>query len=228
MEATQRQFTLFFNNWIAQLEATVGDLISVPREASHEEEHRALIARVMVLYRTYYTAKADAAHGADVLSFFSPSWMSSLGSAYLWFTGWKPSLAFNLVDSLRRGVMGELSEYQLEKVEEVKRKARSEEEKVERRMERLQMDLAGKGVMELARVSSRGEGDLGGDVGLRMKAGMIKGLLEELESVVRRADAIRMKTLVSVIAILSPIQGVDFLTSAVTIQIQIMRWGIIG
>lgn len=121
--------------------------------------------------------------------------------------------------------MGELSAYQLEKLEEVKRKARSEEEKVERRMERLQMDLAGKGVMELARVSSRGEaGDLGRDDGLRMQAGMIKGVLEGLESVVRSADAIRMKTLVSVIAILSPIQGVDFLTSAVTIQIQIMRW----
>lgn len=101
--------------------------------------------------------------------------------------------------------MGELSEYQLEKLEEMKRKARSEEEKVERRMERLQMDLAGKVVMELARVSSRGEAaDLGGDDGLRMKAGMIKGLLEGLESVVKSADAIRLKTLVSVIAILSP------------------------
>lgn len=55
---------------------------------------------------------------------------------------------------------------------------------------------------------------------------MIKGLLEGHESVVRTADAIGMKTLVSVIDILSPIQGVDFLTSAVTIQIQIMRWGL--
>lgn len=99
MEATQHQFTSFFNNWIAQLEATVGDLNSVPREASHEQEHRVLIARVVVLYRTYYTAKADAAHGADVLSFFSPPWMSSLRSAYLWFTGWKPSLTFTLVGS---------------------------------------------------------------------------------------------------------------------------------
>ncbi|KAJ8545430.1 hypothetical protein K7X08_018013 [Anisodus acutangulus] len=100
-------------------------------------------------HKDYYTAKWAAAH-EDILAFFSPMWMSPLENAYLWVTGWKPSIAFRLVGT----ALSELSDGQLKNIDALRVKIRGDEEKVEREMERQHVAMGDRKMVELARMKS--------------------------------------------------------------------------
>nr|GMD08347.1 protein DOG1-like 4 [Ipomoea batatas] len=126
----EESFTDFFEKWMAQLEECAHSLL-----IENEKDHDNLVNKMTTHYKNYYTAKWAAAR-EDVLAFFAPVWLTSLESAYVWVTGWKPSTAFRLVP--RAG----MSEEQAKKVEILKAKIKAEEEKVEREMERQQVAVA--------------------------------------------------------------------------------------
>ncbi|KAK3027917.1 hypothetical protein RJ639_040600 [Escallonia herrerae] len=148
----EEKFTL----WVRQLEEILQVLLIVSKD--HGNSHEALVAKLTTHHKDYYTAKWAAAH-EDVLAFFSPVWLSPLENAYLWITGWKPSMAFRLIESRRQtGLPGaslaDMTEEQLKRIEALRVKIRVEEEKVEREMERQQVSMADRGMVELARASS--------------------------------------------------------------------------
>ncbi|XP_068653467.1 protein DOG1-like 4 [Aristolochia californica] len=214
-------FRVFSEIWLRQLETSLEDLLSVTRGPSRDHEHRALVARLMDHYKTFYATKSDAAR-TDVLALFCPSWLSSEEKPHLWITGWKPSLAFRLVDSLRQTGYPSmhLSEEQMQRIGEVRERTSSEEKELEREMEKQQAAVAGRKMVELARLASRvkeGEEIEGFDTRVQVA---LQEHLAGLERIVISADSLRMETLNRVVEVLSPIQAVDFMAAVVMLHIQ--------
>lgn len=131
----EEEFTDYFDNWVCQLEAFLQLLLGASDENSNTDDdakkcwdNEALVAQLTAHHKDYYTAKWAAAH-EDVLAFFVPVWLTPLENSYLWVTGWKPSMVFRLVDSVRRtrlpgGSLAGMTEIQLKKVEELRGKIR--------------------------------------------------------------------------------------------------------
>ncbi|KAI3946551.1 hypothetical protein MKW92_038587 [Papaver armeniacum] len=209
MKKTQVQvrFTEFFEKWLHQSEANLKQLISVKRDPSHETEQRSFISTIMNHYKGYYATKWACVH-EDVLGFFSPPWLTPLENAYLWMTDWKPSLLYRLLTTLNHAEVPStslmnLTEDQLKKIEKLRLRTSLEEEKVEREMERQQVSMADRKMVELAGLDSRvrnGEIVSGVDV---LVQGALKGFLE----------------------ILTPLQCVDFMAAFLMLQIQMRRLG---
>jgi hypothetical protein len=114
---------------------------------------------------------------------------------------------------------------QVKKIEELRVKIRLEKEKVEREMERQQVSVADRRMVELARLASRvrnGDGMARVDVLVEVA---LKGLLGGLERVMKAADCVRLKTLKGLLEVLSPSQCVDFLAGICTLQIRLRQRG---
>ncbi|KAJ8626623.1 hypothetical protein MRB53_019930 [Persea americana] len=216
----------FYEEWMRKHEENLQQLLSVPRDSTHEPQQRAMVARAIGHITHYYAIKRAAAH-ASVLALFSPTWLTSFEIACLWMTGWKPSLAFRLVDTLRRVVapgmgLGGLSDAQLRRIEQMQAVTRTEEEKVEMEMERQQMALAGRRMVELSQITARARD---GEVVEGMVEVALEGVMKGLEKVVVSADCVRLKALKRVVEGLSPLQSVDYMAALLMLQIQIRNFG---
>ncbi|KAL2473691.1 DOG1 domain-containing protein [Forsythia ovata] len=98
--------------------------------------------------------------GEDVLPFFAPVWLSPLENAYLWITGWKQSIAFELIDPLTNtqtpgATQADMRPTQVKKIEALREKIKAEEETVEKEMELQQVAVADRRMVKLAMVESR-------------------------------------------------------------------------
>ncbi|XVE88217.1 hypothetical protein DITRI_Ditri19aG0051100 [Diplodiscus trichospermus] len=223
------RFSEFFDKWICQLDDYLQQLLRVSKESLSETEQHALVSKLTAHYKEFHTVKWTAAH-EDVLAFYCPVWLSKLETAYSWLTGWKPSIIFRLVESMRRTRvpgpgLAELTEEQLRKIEQLRMKIKIEEEKVEMEMERQQVAMADRKVVELVRMASRiRNGELVGQVDGLVEVA-VKGILGGLERVMKAADCVRLKTLKGVLDVLNPSQSVDFLAGTCMLQIQMRQWG---
>lgn len=225
----EEKFSDFFGKWVGRLEEYSHQLLSATRETSiTEQELRALVSKLTAHHKEYYTAKWAAASQAtgDVFAFFSPPWSTPLENAYSWFTGWKPSTAFRVIEALRaRGTV--MGEDQMKRIEQLRVKVRLEEERVEREMERQQVGVGDRKMVELARLAGRrGEAPptAAGQVDELVDAAL-KGLASGLERIMKAADCVRLKTLKGVLDELSPSQSVAFLAAISMLQVQLRRWG---
>ncbi|XP_062096996.1 protein DOG1-like 4 [Humulus lupulus] len=228
----EEKFSEFFEKWFVQLEEYLQQLLTLSNLETtmiqSEPELQAMVSRVTAHVKAYYTTKWAAAHD-DVLAFFSPVWLSPLENAYLWVTDWKPSSVFRLIESLRMSHVSKmkyLTEPQRKDIEELRVKIRLEEEKVEREMERQQVAMANRRMVELARLASGGvtAGALAGHVeGLVEVA--LKGILCGLERMMKAADCVRLKAIKGVLELLTPMQRVDFLTAICMLQVQLRQVG---
>ncbi|XVF40319.1 hypothetical protein PTKIN_Ptkin01aG0104000 [Pterospermum kingtungense] len=223
------RFSEFFDKWVSQLDDYLQQLHRVSKESLSEAEKQALLSKLTAHYKEFYTVKWTAAH-EDVLAFYSPVWLSKLENAYSWFTGWKPSIIFRLVESMRKirvpgPGLAELKEEQLKEIEQLRMKIKLEEEKVEREMERQQVAMADQKIVELVRMARRiKNGELVGQVDGLVEVAL-KGILGGLERVMKAADCVRLKTLKGVLDVLNPSQSVDFLAGICMLQIQLRQWG---
>ncbi|KAK4361203.1 hypothetical protein RND71_020155 [Anisodus tanguticus] len=215
-QLVEKNFSKYFENWMSQLEQLLKLLLIVPRETSYVKDHEALVNKMTTHHKDYYTAKWAAAH-EDILAFFAPMWMSPFENAYLWVTGWKPSMVFRLVG----GTLSELSDEQLKNIESLRVKIRGGEEKVNREMERQQVAMGDRKMVELARMKSNNSNDQLD----RLVEVALKGLMVSLERVMKMADCVRLKTLKGLLDILSPTQCVDFLAAISMLQVQMRKWG---
>ncbi|XP_039061577.1 protein DOG1-like 4 [Hibiscus syriacus] len=230
------RFTEFYEKWICQLDVYLQQLLYVSKDSTlvlTEADRQALVWKLTTHYKEYYTVKWAAAH-EDVLVFYCPVWLSKLENAYSWLTGWKPSMIFHLVDSMRNipvpgPCLAELTEEQVRKIEQLRVKIKLEEEKVEREMERQQVAMADRKIVELVRIARRIRNEelvvvVAGQVeGLVEVA--VKGILTGLERVMKAADCVRLKTLKGVLDVLNPSQSLDFLAGTCMLQIQLRKWG---
>lgn len=232
----EEKFPDYFEKWVCRLEEYCHQLHSASRETSiTEQELRALVSKLTAHHKEYYTAKWAAAAAAvgggsdDFFAFFSPPWSSPLENSYSWLTGWKPSTAFRVLEALRAQGGTFVTEDQMKRFEQLRAKIRLEEERVEREMERQQVGVAERRMVELARLAGRrGEAAVtaaaGGQVDVLVDAA-IKGLASGLEGIMKAADCVRLKTLKGVLDELSPAQSVEFLAAISALQVQLRRWG---
>ncbi|KAK4399238.1 protein DOG1-like 4 [Sesamum angolense] len=219
----EEKFSDFYRKWMGQLEDFLQLLLVVSREHSQAAED--IVNKLTAHHKQYYTFKWAAAH-EDVLAFFTPVWLSRLENAHLWVTGWKPSLAFRLVESLRNArppvaaaSLAGMTEEQVKKIEALRVKIKVEEERVEREMERQQVGMADRKMVELVRQERLAEKN-GGAVEVA-----VRGMLGGLEKVMKMADCVRLKTLKGMLDVLTPTQCVHFLAANSMLQIQMRKMG---
>ncbi|XP_042478040.1 protein DOG1-like 4 [Macadamia integrifolia] len=214
----QDRFSEFYAKWLNQYEANLKELLSVSRDPSHGHLHQALISKVMTHYKEYYTVKWATAKD-DVLGFFCPTWFTPLENAYHWMTGWKPSMVFRLIASLHK------SQDPVSKIEELRFRIRIEEDRVDREMERQQVSIADKPMVDLSRLATQVKnGEVVGELEKYVDMAL-SSLLVGLEQVMKMADCVRLKALKGVVEILNPLQSVDFMAAIAMLQIQLRKAG---
>ncbi|KAK1591998.1 hypothetical protein Q3G72_017355 [Acer saccharum] len=222
-QVVEEKFVEFCKKWVTQHDENLQLLLRASREQSlNEAEQQALVSRMTTHIKEYYTVKWAMAR-EDVLVFYNPVWISTLESGCFWYTGWKPSSVFRLVESIKKKWevgprLDDLTELQAKKIEELRLRIRLEEEKVDRDMERQQVTLADRKMMELSRLAARfrREGDstsagskhVDGLVGIALKS-----LMNGLEKVMKTADCVRLKTMKGILDNLNSKQSIEFLAA---------------
>ncbi|KAM0052528.1 putative transcription factor TGA like domain-containing protein [Helianthus debilis subsp. tardiflorus] len=248
-ENTQRQnFHRFFNCWLDELNSNLQQLVLA---ANHHEDDgdgdgedlRMLINNSIGRYEKYYKVKSEAAK-EDVISMFSPKWLTSLEDAFLWIAGWRPTTAIHLLYSksgiqfeaspadlsiFKAGDLGHLNSNQISRVDKLHQKTIRAERNICDRMATLQESAADTSMVDLSNVISemmRKENDDGGDDNDRRVELALEPKKDEWEKVLNMADSLRMETLKSVIEILTPIQAVYFLIAAAELHLRLHDWGL--
>ncbi|KAI3495359.1 hypothetical protein L1887_37688 [Cichorium endivia] len=213
----EEKFSEFYEKWVCQLEEYLRFLV---QDYTHESDYENLVAKMTTHHKNYYKFKWAAAH-EDVCAFFTPVWLTPFENAYLWVTGWKPSAVFRFVDSLRLTGEGlvDLTEEQVKRIEGLKMKIKMEEEKVEREMERQQVGMADRRMVEMAKLMRFGGG---GDAVAVLG---VKGLLSGLERVMKMGDCVRLKTLKGLLDVMNPKQCVELLAAQSMFHVQLRKWG---
>jgi len=120
-----------------------------------------------------------------------------------------------------------MTEEQDKKLEEMKMRIKMEEEKVEGEMERQQVAMADRKMVQLAKLTSRvgsRRGGGGGGADAVAEVG-VKEVVAGLERILKASDCVRLKTLKGVLDLLSPMQSVDFLAANITAQLRLGQWG---
>ncbi|XP_050208319.1 protein DOG1-like 4 [Mercurialis annua] len=231
----EERFCEFFERWICQLDDYFHQLMQIlsnervktvttTHYCDNQQELQALIPKVTQHHKEYYAMKWALAH-EDVFAFFSPVWLSPLETACSWITGWKPSAAFKLVDSLRannQSTLAELTHDQVSQIEELRMKIKSEEEKVERDMERQQVAIADRKMVELSRLVFEVSGNQVSQVEELARVAL-NGLMAELEEVMKAADCVRFRALKGILDVLSPLQCVEFLAATCMLHIKLRQ-----
>ncbi|CAI9292808.1 unnamed protein product [Lactuca saligna] len=216
----EEKFCEFYEKWVCQLEEYLRFLV---QDYTHESDYENLVAKMTTHHKNYYKFKWAAAH-EDVCAFFSPVWLTPFENVYLWVTGWKPSAVFRFVDSLRLTGTGlvDLTEEQVKRIEGLRMKIKMEEEKVEREMERQQVGMADRRMVEMVRYMRHGGGGGGGDA---VAVVAVKGLLSGLEKVMKMGDCVRLKTLKGLLDLMNPKQCVELLAAQSMFHVELRKWG---
>ncbi|CAM8898946.1 unnamed protein product [Rhodiola kirilowii] len=222
------RFTEFYNKWVSQLEQLHHELLQAATTTSsdaNQHELQALISKATTHFKEYYTVKWAAAH-EDILAFYAPKWLTPLENAHFWFTGFKPTTVFKLVDKLK---LTDLTEAQMKGIKELKLKVKMEEDKVESEMERQQVGVADWKMVELARMTSRVKADQSGHVGRKvdgMSQVAVSRILGGAEKVMKAGDCVRLKAMKSVLDVLTPRQSVEFLAAIALVHVQLRKEGL--
>ncbi|KAF5196620.1 Delay of germination [Thalictrum thalictroides] len=212
-------FGRFYQVWLQHLQFLLNQLASSPKPKTDEDQNylNQLIKRVMTHYDDYYRVKTHAAKN-DVFAVYNASWLTSLERALHWIAGWRPTTIFHLVytessarfearllDLLRghkTGDLGDLSPTQLARVSE------------------LQCETVIK------------ENEITTELGTWQASDIVSLLIdqepeiERLVKVLAKADDLRLKTIKSVVDILTTQQAVEFLIAAAELQFGVHGWGL--
>ncbi|XP_075482649.1 protein DOG1-like 4 [Primulina tabacum] len=229
------RFTNYYAKWMSQLEDLLKILLLVSRDCHQEAGYEAIVNKFTSHHKELYMIKWALAD-EDILAFFHSVWLSPLENAYLWITGWKPSMAFRLVDTLiskserqSGGSLRGMTDEQVEKIEALRVKIGLEEERVESEMERQQVSVADRKMVELVKLEIQAKKNGSPEAVTKVNELVevaLKGMLAGLQKVMKMADSARLKTLKGVLEVLTPRQCVDFLSAMSMLQIQTRKWGL--
>uniref|UniRef100_A0A7N0TPD1 DOG1 domain-containing protein n=1 Tax=Kalanchoe fedtschenkoi TaxID=63787 RepID=A0A7N0TPD1_KALFE len=212
----------FYRDWIGRQEAVLHELqrsAANPNSDGGDEGAEArlgeLVERVTEHYNEYYNAKSRVAYD-NVFLVFSPTWLTPFERSFLWVAGFKPGLAFQIVDKF----VTDLSEEQRGRIEEVREMTKEEEKALADELARIQETVAAPPVVELARRAATAvDGEL---INLEAALGSVRHAMETL---VECADFVRFRTVMRILSVLKAAQSVRFFTALIQFQVQIRRWG---
>ncbi|KAK9069965.1 hypothetical protein SSX86_010363 [Deinandra increscens subsp. villosa] len=202
-------FHQFFNGWLLR-QKNFRDQLRSNSDSLNDGELRDLVACVLAHYQQYYEEKSRL----DVSLVFSPPWFSSFEQSFFWIAGFKPGLAFRIVN----GSVGDtMSREQVDRMDQLRAETREEERRLEGELARIQENVAGPAVVEVTRRGAAAEEG-------EMEAA-VEVLRGEMEVVVANADMLRTTTAERVVEILTPVQNVRFLAAVAELQLKIRNWG---
>ncbi|XP_051152321.1 protein DOG1-like 3 [Andrographis paniculata] len=188
--------------------------------AAADDHHRLqLVHKTVDHYSGYYQAKSAAAKH-DALAFFAPPWTTALERSLLWIGGWRPTTASHLlytessilfesqVADILRGVhtgnLGDLSPAQFQRVSELQCATVGHENDISDELSDWQDNAC----------------DV---VGM---CGDIESKMERLAAILDKADQLRLKTIKSLVELLTPQQAAELLVAAAELHFGIRAWGI--
>ncbi|KAL3845522.1 hypothetical protein ACJIZ3_002925 [Penstemon smallii] len=226
----QENFEEFYVKWKKKQDNQLQELVTASKTAQPlpiDAILCGLIHRVIAHYEDYYQVKSKWVQD-NVLLILSPQWRSPLENAFLWIGGWRPTTAFQLLHSVS-GDLGDLSSGQMNLMDNLQRSTTLEERKWTEKMAKQEQKVADAELVELSHEVSesiRIQGRVcdSTDVEERVDS-TLKPKKEGLEMILLRADDLRLRTLKSVIEILSPIQAVHFLIAVAELQLRVHDWG---
>lgn len=213
-------FEAFFEGWLVRQEHYLDELLSARQSGpeNRDEDLKDLISRVLAHYQEYYDEKSRVAE-RNVFLVFSPIWFTSFERAFLWIAGFKPGLAFQLVTNS----VDDLSEDQRLRMNRLKEQIKIEEREINHEQAKIQETVAAPPLLETLR--RRGlQQPVDGQISEDYMA--INTWKSALESVVAKADWLRMSTAAKVVEVLRPAQAVRFLATAAQLQLRIRTRGL--
>ncbi|XP_027342949.1 protein DOG1-like 4 [Abrus precatorius] len=213
-------FVQFYESWLEKLKELVQQLRATREKEEHEEEgEEEIIEKVMLHHQDYYRAKSEAAE-KDALNVFLSPWATTLERSLHWITGWRPTTAFHLIytessllfeshiidilQGLRTGDLGDLSPSQFRRVSELQCDTVKEENAITEELSEWQDSAS-----EM--------------MGLHPE---INEKIDGLICIVNKADDLRLRTLQSVVGLLSPQQAIEFLMASAELLLGIRGCGL--
>ncbi|XP_052173174.1 protein RESPONSE TO ABA AND SALT 1-like [Diospyros lotus] len=214
-------FESFLEGWLVRQEHYLDELLTAQQNhhESHERDLKDLISRVLSHYQQYYEEKSRAAH-CNVFIVFSPTWFTPFERTFLWIGGFKPGMAFSLVET----AVDDLTQDQRRRVARLRQETRAEEKALTDQLARIQESVAAPPVVELVRREGQGQGRREGEEG--DTDAVVEALRAAMEGVLGSADTLRTRTAERVVEILNPVQNVKFLAAAAQLQLKIRMWGL--
>lgn len=215
-------FERFFQGWMLSHDEYLEELLTMEQRnigqiLSEDVVVRDLVSRVLTHYQLYYEEKSRVIE-KNVFLVLSPPWFTPLERTFLWIGGFKPGLAFRIVDD----VVGQLSGAQRRRMNVLQEETRTEERALSDELARIQESVAAPLLMQLARLAGKPERD-GEMVGCDT---VTESLSSAMETVVRNADLLRTTTALKVVEILTPLQNVKFLGAVGSLYKKIRTWGL--
>ncbi|CAA0839406.1 transcription factor-related [Striga hermonthica] len=199
----EHNFSDFHKEWMAELEKLV--------ESDRDESiPKSRLDKLTAHHKAYYTRKWAAAE-EDIAAFYAAEWLNPFEKARMWVTGWKPSSALQLAESMK------LSDEQRHKMARVRAEIKTEEEKVESEMRSLHnVATADPEMLELMRMGM--EADRSGSPTAmaevdKMVDEALKMLKGRLLKLMKMADCARLKALKGVLDVVGPVHGLTYFTS---------------
>ncbi|KAK7324524.1 hypothetical protein VNO77_28148 [Canavalia gladiata] len=208
-------FAQFYERWFEELKELVQQLRAKDEENNKEE----VMQKVMRHHQNYYRAKSVAAE-KDPLNVFLSPWATALERSLHWITGWRPTTAFHLIytessllfeshiidilQGLRTGDLGDLSPSQFRRVSDLQCDTVKEENAI---------------TEELSQWQDSASEMMGPRADINQKIG-------RLVCIITKADDLRLRTLRSVVALLSQQQAIEFLIASAELLVGIRGWGL--
>lgn len=196
------------------------ELLSVQQhyQEMQDADVRQLINRVLYHYGQYFEEKSRIAHN-NILLVFSPPWFSSLERTFLWMGGFKPGVAFQVVNT----ALEDLSEEQRERLSQLNQVTKVKERALNDELAKLHESVAAPPLVDMA----RSHGRVCFSRSFMAEEGSVPSTFKEtLENLVANADALRTNTSLKIFQILRPAQIVSFLVAVAELQIRIRSWGL--
>ncbi|XP_068667245.1 protein ZW2-like [Aristolochia californica] len=209
-------FESFFRQWLLNQEEYLRQLLSARHHGGQQQQElESLLSRVLRHYQNYYDEKSRCAH-VDVLQFFSPLWLTALEKTFLWIGGWKPSLAFRILDNS----VGGLSPEEMRSIQQLRAETRVRELELTEELAKIQESLGGQTVLEQAKRVGKLKDGVGREVEV-----VLEPLHLSLEALLEAADSLRVSTVKKIVEILGEVRTVDFLAAAAQLHLGIRRKG---
>ncbi|KAK7401770.1 hypothetical protein VNO78_13521 [Psophocarpus tetragonolobus] len=197
--------------WFEELQSLV--------EKLRVERREEVMEKVMWHHQKYYEAKAKETE-KDPLKVLKSPWATSMERSLHWISGWRPTTAFHLIytessvlfeshiidilQGFHTGDLGDLSPSQFRRVSELQCDTVKEENAITEEMSEWQDSVS-----EIMGPASH-----------------INHKIGRLLPIIKKADDLRLRTLRSLLSLLSPQQSIEFLIASSQLLVGIRLWGL--
>uniref|UniRef100_A0A803L4W1 DOG1 domain-containing protein n=2 Tax=Chenopodium quinoa TaxID=63459 RepID=A0A803L4W1_CHEQI len=175
-----------------------------------------LVDQIITHYEKYYRVITKLIKGnVQVLLMVSPEWPSHLEDPFLWVGGWRPSMAFHLLDFKPELKLGLDSRHTIREETELTHSLADTDALADEDIE-----------ADLVMAENNSEADtVMADIIIATAPAAAVTDHHELGEIFSKADDLRLNTLKQFVKILSPIQAVELFIPAAQLHLKVEAWG---